>query len=50
LFTDKVDEVWKPMQSLYPPEKKAIPSWKQGPSSETADKVNELFLPPGELR
>src|SRR6267142_5908205 len=26
LFTDKVDEVWDPMESLYPPEKKAVDS------------------------
>jgi flavin-dependent dehydrogenase len=50
LFTDKVDEVWGPMESLYPPEKKAIPTWEQGAPSETPDKVNELFLPSGNLR
>ncbi len=51
LFEDKVDEVWGPMESLYPPEKNKIPSWKQGTSAEAlADKVNELFLPPGDLR
>src|SRR5262249_26562486 len=27
LFTERVDEVWGPMESLYPPEKKAIPDW-----------------------
>lgn len=50
LFTDKVDEVWAPMESLYPPGKKAIPTWEQGIPSEDADKVNELFLPSGNLR
>ena len=51
LFTDKVDEVWKPMESLYPPTKKAIPTWNAGVVPEEApDKVNELFLPAGELR
>jgi flavin-dependent dehydrogenase len=51
LFTDKVDEVWGPMESLYPPEKKAIPTWDQGtPPEGAADKVNELFLPAGPLR
>jgi flavin-dependent dehydrogenase len=50
LFTDKVDEVWQPMESLYPPEKKAIPTWKEGAPPEVTDKVNELFLPPGDLR
>ncbi|HEX6210560.1 MAG TPA: NAD(P)/FAD-dependent oxidoreductase, partial [Methylomirabilota bacterium] len=29
LFTDKVDEVWGPMETLYPPEKKTIPTWDQ---------------------
>jgi flavin-dependent dehydrogenase len=50
LFTDKVDEVWGPMESLYPPEKKAIPNWEQGTPPEVTDKVNELFLPSGDLR
>ncbi|HZV03533.1 MAG TPA: NAD(P)/FAD-dependent oxidoreductase [Gemmataceae bacterium] len=50
LFTDRVDEVWGPMESLYPPEKKTIPTWEQGVLSETPDKVNELFLPSGDLR
>ncbi len=51
LFTDKVDEVWGPMESLYPPQKKAIPTWEQGIAAEAAgDKVNELYLPPGESR
>ena len=30
LFTDRVDRVWKPMESLYPPGKAAIPPWNQG--------------------
>ncbi|MHB1422995.1 MAG: NAD(P)/FAD-dependent oxidoreductase [Gemmataceae bacterium] len=50
LFTDKVDEVWGPMESMYPPEKKAIPTWEQGTAPAADDKVNELFLPPGNLR
>jgi flavin-dependent dehydrogenase len=51
LFTDGVDEVWGPLESLYPPEKKAIPTWEKGAPPEAAsDKVNELFLPPGRLR
>src|SRR3954470_15936576 len=42
LFTDKVDEVWKPMESLYPPEKSALPAWNAGVKPEDApDKVNE---------
>jgi flavin-dependent dehydrogenase len=51
LFDDKVDEVWGPLESLYPPEKKAIPTWDAGVTPEDVpDKVNELFLPSGELR
>jgi flavin-dependent dehydrogenase len=48
LFTDRVDAVWGPMESLYPPDKKAIPSWQdQAPPEVAANKVNELFLPSG---
>ena len=49
LFDDKVDAVWEPMESLYPPEKKKIPTWDKG-TAVLPDKVNELFLPEGELR
>ena len=27
LFTDRVDKVWQPMESLYPPDKPTIPRW-----------------------
>src|SRR5437868_3687285 len=27
IFTDRVDAVWEPMESLYAPDKKPIPSW-----------------------
>jgi flavin-dependent dehydrogenase len=48
LFTNKVDKVWEPMESLYPPEKVAIPRWNQGTPDDQADhKKNELFLPEG---
>ncbi len=51
LFTDRVDEVWGPMESLYPPDKKSIPSWTDETPPEVAvNKVNELFLPEGHLR
>lgn len=51
LFEDKVDEVWGPLESLYPPDKKALPMWDAGVQPEDApDKVNELYLPQGELR
>jgi flavin-dependent dehydrogenase len=49
LFDDRVDEVWGPLESLYPPEKQAIPAWSAG-EREVTGKVNELFLPEGELR
>jgi hypothetical protein len=48
LFTDRVDAVWQPMESLYPPDKKATPAWTAPASAEVAEtKVNELFLPEG---
>jgi flavin-dependent dehydrogenase len=46
LFDDRVDEVWGPLESLYPPDKKPIPGWADGLPPEVAgDKVSELFLP-----
>lgn len=51
LFTDAVDEVWGPLESMYPPGKSAAPSWDAGNAPENVpDKVNELYLPAGELR
>jgi flavin-dependent dehydrogenase len=51
LFTDAVDEVWEPMESLYPPDKKPIPPWSAAaPAKAPEDKVNELFLPEGPMR
>jgi len=48
LFTDRVDEVWPPMESLYPPGKAAISRWDAGPPAEQVeDKANELVLPEG---
>jgi len=48
LFTDRVDQVWEPMESLYPAEKKTIPPWTAPANAEVAQtKVNELFLPAG---
>jgi len=48
LFTDKVDKVWQPMESLYPPGHAPIPPWFSGtPADEAEDKLNELFLPEG---
>lgn len=46
LFDDRVDEVWGPLESLYPPDKKAIPTWKDAaPEAPPPDKMNELFIP-----
>jgi flavin-dependent dehydrogenase len=51
LFTDEVDEVWGPLESLYPPGKSAAPTWDAGVAPEDVpEKVNELYLPAGELR
>jgi flavin-dependent dehydrogenase len=48
LFTDHVDVVWRPMESLYPPEKTPPVRWDSGtPADIAANKVNELFLPEG---
>lgn len=48
LFTDRVDKVWAPMESLYPPDRKPIPPWNAGSTVDAAtDRTNELFLPDG---
>jgi flavin-dependent dehydrogenase len=48
LFTDRVDQVWTPMESLYPPGKGPIPPWNDGTPAEQAEsKANELVLPEG---
>jgi flavin-dependent dehydrogenase len=48
LFTDEVDVVWRPMESLYPPGKRPIPPWNEGvPAHDSEDKANELHLPGG---
>jgi flavin-dependent dehydrogenase len=48
LFTDRVDKVWGPMESLYGPEKQPIPPWDAGMTSDSAGgKANELVLPDG---
>jgi flavin-dependent dehydrogenase len=48
LFTDRVDTVWQPMESLYPPGKAPIPPWNAGLPPEAApEKANELFVPDG---
>src|SRR5216683_2251589 len=41
LFTDRVDAVWDPMESLYPPDKTPIPMWaEKAPAEVAGNKVN----------
>jgi flavin-dependent dehydrogenase len=48
LFTDRVDKVWGPMESLYEPGRTSIPTWRDGtPQDVLPDKANELILPEG---
>jgi len=48
LFTNRVDKVWGPMESLYEAGKAPIPGWTAGtPASEAVEKSNELLLPEG---
>ncbi len=50
LFTDRVDQVWGPMESLYPPGKSPIPAWNDAPRPTDRDEVpreRELLLPDG---
>ncbi len=48
LFTDRVDNVWQPMESLYHNGKVPPPAWDSGTAPEVAEsKANELILPEG---
>jgi flavin-dependent dehydrogenase len=48
LFTDRLDKVWGPVESLYPEGKVAPPRWDAGTPPEIAEnKLNELYLPEG---
>jgi flavin-dependent dehydrogenase len=48
LFTDRVDKVWGPMESMYEPGRAPIPPWHAGMAPESAtEKVNQLVLPDG---
>jgi hypothetical protein len=48
LFTERVDKVWKPLESLYPEGKMPPPGWESGtPADAAANKGNELILPQG---
>ncbi len=47
LFTDKVDAVWEPMESLYPDGKEAPAPWDSGVSGEVAtEKTPDYWLIP----
>lgn len=48
LFDDKVDEVWAPMESLYPEGRSVPVAWDSGTAPEiAAQKRNELHIPEG---
>jgi flavin-dependent dehydrogenase len=48
LFTERVDSVWQPLESLYPEGKTAPSSWDTGATTQTGgNKGNELILPEG---
>ena len=48
LFTDRVDKVWAPMESLYEPGKAPPLPWNAPASKDVAaNKANELVLPAG---
>jgi hypothetical protein len=51
LFTDRVDAVWGPMESLYKPDKAPIPPWHAGtPGEIVQEKAPHLELPDGPRR
>jgi len=48
LFNDRVDRVWKPLESLYRDGKEPLPTWDAGtPAHLSTDKGNELVIPEG---
>jgi flavin-dependent dehydrogenase len=48
LFTDRVDTVWGPMETLYGPGREPLKPWHEGHTPEEAKhRVNELILPDG---
>jgi hypothetical protein len=48
LFTDRVDKVWAPLESLYAPDKSPIPAWDAGLKAEAApDRRHQLAVPEG---
>ena len=48
LFTDRVDQVWGPLESLYPAGKAPVVRWDAGtPAELQPEKANDLVLPEG---
>ncbi len=47
LFTDRVDGVWAPMESLYPEGKTPPPSWDAEAPESPANKKGDLVFPEG---
>ena len=47
LFDDKVDEVWGPMESLYPPDKQQHPDVGRGNQAEASAGQGERVVPAG---
>jgi hypothetical protein len=48
LFTDRVDAVWKPMETLRGADAPRLTRWDEGlPADRAATKANELILPEG---
>jgi flavin-dependent dehydrogenase len=51
LFNERVDAVWEPMESLYPPDKQPIPPWNAGTPGEAVEgKAPQLEVPAGPTR
>jgi hypothetical protein len=49
LFTDRVDKVWSPMESLYNDGKRPPARWNSPAAKDIVEnKVNELMLPEGQ--
>jgi flavin-dependent dehydrogenase len=49
IFTDKVDKVWAPMESMYPPGKAPPPAWDTGSTDALPDKAIDIVVPEGAL-
>ena len=47
LFDDRVDAVWGPLESLYPPGHAAPPAWDAPAADGSLEKLHELSLPDG---